>query len=84
MPLPLLGFSASAWSIAVADQFIGWDDEARQRNLALAINNARFLILPWIPIDNLASYILSQYEKRIAQDLGGALCNPFCGAGNIL
>jgi len=48
------------------------------------VNNARFLILPWIRIDNLASHILSLCEKRIAQDLGGALCNLSRGAGNIL
>lgn len=65
-PLALLGFGASAWSTAPRDQFIGWDADARQRNLPLVVNNARFLILPWIRINNLASHILSQCEKQIA------------------
>ena len=67
-PLALLGFGASAWKTAPRDQFIGWDADTRQRNLPQVVNNARYLILPWIRIDNLASHILSQCEKRIADD----------------
>ena len=67
-PLALLGFGASAWSTAPRDAFIGWDADTRKRNLARVVNNARFLILPWIRIDNLASHILSKCARRIAQD----------------
>ena len=44
----LLGFGASAWKTRPRDQAIGWSPEQRQRNLHLIVNNARFLILPWI------------------------------------
>ena len=40
----------------------------RQRNLALVVNNARFLILPWIRIDNLASHLLAQLQRRLPHD----------------
>ncbi|MDD3978204.1 MAG: DUF4338 domain-containing protein [Methanomicrobium sp.] len=66
--LALLGFSASAWKAAARDDYIGWDTEARKKNLHLVINNARFLILPWVRTKNLASRILSLTAKRISSD----------------
>ena len=66
--LAALGFGASAWKVAPRDKFIGWNVQERERNLHRIINNARFLILPWITSRNLASRILSTAAKRIAQD----------------
>ena len=67
-PLAALGFSAAAWRVACRDQFIGWDDPARQKNLPLVVNNHRFLILPWVKITNLASWILAHVTRRLRQD----------------
>lgn len=64
----LLGFGASAWKTAPRDKFIGWTDEQRKQNLHRIINNARFLILPWIQSKNLASKILSNVAKRLPND----------------
>jgi hypothetical protein len=66
--LALVGFSAAAWNVAPRDEFIGWDREMRKKNLHLIVNNARFLILPWIRSYNLASRILSMMARRIASD----------------
>jgi hypothetical protein len=59
-PLALLGFGAAAWQCAPRDRYIGWTHEQRKRNLHLIVNNARFLILPWVQSRNLASMILAQ------------------------
>jgi hypothetical protein len=67
-PLALLGFGASAWQCAPRDRYIGWNPEQRKKNLHLIINNARFLILPWIQSKNLASKILAQAARRIQGD----------------
>ena len=64
--LGLLGFSAAAWKCAPRDAFIGWDAQARKKNLHLVVNNARFLIL--VKIQNLASRMLSKATRRIASD----------------
>ena len=64
----LLGYGASAWQCAPRDQFIGWSHDQRQRNLHLVVNNARFLILPWVNSQNLASKILSLSAKRLRTD----------------
>jgi hypothetical protein len=66
--LALLGFGASAWKIAPREWFIGWSDEKREENLHLVVNNARFLILPWVSSKNLASMILSRVTARLRAD----------------
>lgn len=66
--LALLGFSAAAWKCAPRDEYIGWDSEKRKKNLHLIVNNARFLILPWVRSKNLASRILSMAAHRIPSD----------------
>ena len=42
----------------------------RQRDLALVVNNARFLILLWIRIRNFASHLLAQLQRRLPHDWG--------------
>jgi hypothetical protein len=64
----LLGFGAAAWQCAPRDQFIGWTHEQRQQNLPLIVNNARFLILPWVCSENLASKVLGLAARQLPQD----------------
>ena len=64
----VLGFGAAAWKTAPRDDYIGWSAEQRKRNLHLIINNARFLILPWVRSKNLGSKILSMAASRVVTD----------------
>jgi len=64
----LLGFGASAWKTKPRDSFIGWTSQQRRRNLHLVVNNARFLILPWIHCPNLASRALALISRRLVED----------------
>ncbi len=66
--LALLGFGAAAWKVAPRDRLIGWSLEQRQQRLHLLVNNARFLILPWVVCKNLASKILAMAARRLAED----------------
>lgn len=66
--LALLSFGASAWKIAPRDRFIGWSDARRRERLHLIVNNARFLILPWVRYRNLASRILALITRRLPSD----------------
>jgi len=61
-------FSSAAWRIAVRDEWIGWDEDSRVRNLQHIVNNSRFLVLPWVDVKNLASRILSEAVRRIVVD----------------
>lgn len=64
----LAGFGAAAWQTAPRDQFIGWTHDQRKKNLHLIVNNARFLILPWIQSKNLASKTLSLLARQLPDD----------------
>ena len=66
--LAVIGFASSAWKLRSRDRFIGWDDNQRSANLRLIVNNARFLILPWIKLPNLASRILGGIAKQLPFD----------------
>jgi len=66
--LALMGFGAAAWKTAPRDRFIGWSSQQRQNRLHLVINNARFLILPWVQCKYLASRVLSMATRRLAED----------------
>jgi hypothetical protein len=64
----LLSFGASAWKLASRERFIGWQDPHRRKNLQLVVNNARFLILPWIQSKGLASKILALAARQLPHD----------------
>ncbi len=66
--LAAIGFGAAAWQTAPRDRFIGWTHPQRQQQLHLVVNNARFLILPWIHCKNLASRLLAMVSHRLADD----------------
>jgi hypothetical protein len=61
-------FSSPAWRMKARDQWIGWDDTTRSRNLQRVVTNSRFLILPWVHIQNLASTVLSLALRRLVID----------------
>jgi hypothetical protein len=63
----VLGFGAAAWQTAPRDGWIGWSSEQRQRNLGAVVNNARFLILPWIQVPSLASKLLALAARTLPQ-----------------
>ena len=64
----LLSFGASAWKLGPREQFIGWSEPQRLKNLQLVVNNARFLILPWVQSKGLASKILSKVARQLPKD----------------
>ena len=64
----LLSFGASAWKLKAREHFVGWSEAQRQHHLQLVVNNARFLILPWIQSKGLASKILSKAARQMPAD----------------
>ncbi len=66
--LALLGFGAAAWKTAPRDAFIGWTPLQREQRLHLVVNNARFLILPWVTSTHLASKLLGLAARRLPGD----------------
>jgi hypothetical protein len=66
--LACLLFTSAAWKMAPRDRWIGWSDQARRANLSRVVNNARFLILPWVEVPHLASHVLSLAARRLLTD----------------
>ena len=66
--LAALGFGACAWQLQPRDRYIGWNDRQRRAGLHRIVNNARFLILPWVHCHGLASRILSGILKPLRAD----------------
>jgi hypothetical protein len=72
--LGALGFGAAAWKVAARDSLIGWTSDERKNRLHLVVNNARFLILPWIHVKNLASRILGLAARQVCSDWPELYC----------
>lgn len=67
-PIACLAWGSAPWYIGARDRFIGWSKKTRERNLHLIANNLRFLILPWVQVSCLASYLLASNRQRLSQD----------------
>jgi hypothetical protein len=67
-PVACIGWGAAAWKVSGRDDYIGWTAAVRKRNLPMVANNTRFLILPWVRVPHLASYLLGQQARVISGD----------------
>jgi len=66
--LACLLFGSAAWKCGPRDEYIGWNPEQRARNLHFLTNNTRFLILPWVRVPHLSSWILGRVLRRLSAD----------------
>jgi len=66
--LGALAFSSASWALKCRDQYIGWTEGARRANLGRLVSNDRFLILPTVKVNNLASQVLSLALSRLPED----------------
>ncbi len=64
----LFSYGAAAWRLNPRDCWIGWDDAQRRANLSHVVGQARFLILPWIGCQHLASKLLSLSAGQLPSD----------------
>jgi hypothetical protein len=63
-----LGWGSAAWKVGCRDTLIGWNTETRQTNLQNVVNNVRFLILPWVRVEHLASKVLALNLRVLVND----------------
>jgi hypothetical protein len=71
-----LAWSSAPRHLGCRDRFIGWSAEARRRNIHLLAYNTRFLILPWVRVEHLASHILGQMARRVPRDWQRRYAHP--------
>jgi len=63
-----LSFRSASLKLKPRDCFIGWSKEQRGQHLLELANNNRFLILPWVRVKNLGSYLLSHIICNLKKD----------------
>jgi Druantia protein DruA len=67
-PVACLAWSSAPRHLGSRDRYIGWSAEARRRNIRFLAYNIRFLILPWVQVEHLASHLLGCMAKRLSED----------------
>ena len=67
-PIACLAWSSAPRHLGSRDRYIGWSAEARRRNIRFIAYNTRFLILPWVTVPHLASYLLGRMARLLSQD----------------
>jgi hypothetical protein len=67
-PIACLAWSSAPRHLGSRDRYIGWDATARRNRIRFIAYNTRFLILPWVRTENLASHILGRMAARISND----------------
>jgi hypothetical protein len=60
--------AGAARALAVRDQWIGWNVQARREQRVRVLNNSRFLIFPHVQVPHLASHVLGQLARRVRAD----------------
>lgn len=72
----LLGWTAAALHVPARERFVGWSEVRKQNALHLVVNNARFLVPPWVRKPHLASKVLAQNLRRLSRDWQEAWGHP--------
>jgi hypothetical protein len=75
-PIACLAFSSAPRHLGSRDRFIGWGRQARLKNIGLIAYNTRFLILPWVSVEHLASHLLGRIARVISADWERLYAHP--------
>jgi Domain of unknown function (DUF4338) len=67
-PIACVAWSSAPRHLGSRDRYIGWNAEARRRNIRFVAYNTRFLILPWVCVPHLASHILGRMTSVLSGD----------------
>jgi hypothetical protein len=75
-PIACFAWSSAPRHIGPRDRFIGWDKDARKRNIRFLAYNSRFLILPWVDVKHLASHLLGRMAREIGAEWERVYSHP--------
>jgi len=67
-PLACFAWSSAPRHLGPRDRYIGWSAQARRQNIRYVAYNSRFLILPWVAVEHLASHLLARMTRRLSAD----------------
>jgi hypothetical protein len=67
-PVALFAWSSAPRHLGPRDRFLGWSPEVRRQNIAGIAYNTRYLILPWVEVEHLASHLLGRMTRALSQE----------------
>lgn len=67
-PIACLAWSSAPRHLGPRDRFIGWSAEVRRKNIRFLAYNTRYLILPFVEVEHLASHILGRMAQMLSED----------------
>ena len=67
-PVACLAWSSAPRHLAPRDLYLGWSAASRKRNIRFIAYNTRFLILPWVHVEHLASHLLGRMLKMLSSE----------------
>jgi hypothetical protein len=67
-PVALLAWSSAARHLGPRDRYLGWSLEARRQNIRFLAYNTRYLILPWVHVEHLASHLLGRMTRMLSRE----------------
>jgi Domain of unknown function (DUF4338) len=65
-PVALFAWSSAPRHLGPRDQFIGWSAITRRQNISAIAYNTRYLILPWVRVEHLASHLLGRMTRVLS------------------
>ena len=75
-PIACLGWSSAPRHLGPRDRLIGWSAEARRKNIRLLAYNTRYLLLPFVQVEHLASHILGCMARMLPKEWERAYGHP--------
>jgi Domain of unknown function (DUF4338) len=65
-PVALFAWSSAPRHLGPRDRFLGWSPEVRRQNIGAIAYNTRYLILPWVQVEHLASHLLGRMTRQLS------------------
>jgi hypothetical protein len=67
-PIALFAWSSAPRHLGPRDRFLGWSPGVRRQNIAGIAYNTRYLILPWVTVEHLASHLLGRMTRMLSRE----------------
>src|ERR1035438_2377378 len=67
-PVALFAWSSAPRHLGPRDRFLGWSPEGRRQNIGAIAYNTRYLILPWVQVEHLASHLLGRMTRQLSSE----------------
>ncbi len=75
-PVACFAWSSAPRHLGPRDRYLGWSAEKRRRNIRFVVYNSRYLILPWVHVEHLASHLLGRMVRMLPGEWERAYGHP--------